>query len=358
MKPFTSRFFVSLISFICFVSSWAAAEPKDLPIGVMFHLTGDFAAWGKAYLEGVELAQEEINASGGVNGRKLKLVVEDIRFDPRATASASKKLLDIDRVPISLISTFTEVQVAGPMFERAKVPLVVVGDSDEELDRMGDYIFSTGSWVKGYAVSASRFMREGLQLKRVATLTTNNPWSKTTSSIFSSDFKALGGEVVDGGDVNPQETDFRSILLKIRGQKVDGLYAPITANSVPFFKAAREIGLTIPIVTAGGALDNDVVASEPRLVEGRYVANAYLNPNRAEAARLLTNYRTKFGQDPLYPSVMSRGYDGFMTVADALKKSSDFSSEQIKNALYRVDFQGIAILFSKIGPKMRGTYCI
>jgi ABC-type branched-subunit amino acid transport system substrate-binding protein len=55
---------------------------------------------------------------------------------------------------------------------------------------------------------------------------------------------------------------------------------------------------------------------------------------------------------------MSRGYDGFMTVADALKKSSDFSSEQIKNALYRVDFQGIAILFSKIGPKMRGTYCI
>jgi ABC-type branched-subunit amino acid transport system substrate-binding protein len=87
-------------------------------------------------------------------------------------------------------------------------------------------------------------------------------------------------------------------------------------------------------------LDNDVVSSEPRIVEGRYVANAYLNPNREEAARLLTNYRTKFGKDPLYPSVMGRGYDGFMTVADALKRSSDLSSEQIKNALYRVDFEG------------------
>ena len=81
------------------------------------------------YIEGVELAQEEVKASGGVKARKLRLVVEDIRFDQRATASASKKLLDIDCVPISLISNFTEVQVAGPIFERAKVPLVVVGDA-------------------------------------------------------------------------------------------------------------------------------------------------------------------------------------------------------------------------------------
>ena len=306
----------------------------------MLHLSGDFAAWGRAYLEGVELAHEEVNASGGVRGTKLKLVIEDIRFDARTTASASKRLLDIEHVPVALISTFSEVMVAGPMFERAKVPIVVVADSDEEIDGMGDYIFSTGSWVRGFAVSAARFMREQLGLKRVAVLATSNAWSKTTAGVFIKDFQARAGEAIDVGEVDPQESDFRTVLTKIKALKAEGLYAPITANSISFFRAAHELGLAFPIVTAGGALDNDVIAAAPDLVEGRFVTNAYLDPARAQASRLLVLYREKFGKEPSYPSVTGRGYDGLLTVVDALRRSADFSSEQIKNALYQVDFEG------------------
>jgi branched-chain amino acid transport system substrate-binding protein len=336
MKNIVRAFcFVLILPFLFTQRLFAADEIK---IGVMLHLGGDFAAWGQAYLEGITIAQEELNASGGVGGKRVSLIVEDIRFDSRLTAAASKKLLEVDKVPVALISTFTEVMVAGPMFERAKIPLVVIGDSDEEIDKMGEYIFSTGSWVKGYAVSASQFMRERLELSNVAVLATQNPWSKATASTFEEDFKKRGGQIAYQGDMNPQDSDFRTLLLKLKTRSVDGIFAPLTAHSIPFFKQARE--LDMPIITAGGALDNDVIATAPAMVEGRYVTDAFLDVNRPEAQKLINLYQRKYNKLPSYPSVTARGYDGFLAISQALQKTSKREAAEIKNALSTVDFEG------------------
>jgi len=312
---------------------------NDIKIGVMTHLTGDFAGWGQAYIQGIAIAQENINDSGGVKGRKISLIVEDTRFDSALTASAVKKLLNVDHVPVAMVSTFTEVMVAGPMFERAKIPLLVFGDSGGKIQDIGKFIFSSGTWVDGYSLSASDFLHDQLKVSKVAIVATNNAWSQSTADKFRKDFEQRGGRVIFRSDLNPSDFDFRTILSKIRTENVEAIFAPITANIIPFFEQSRNLRLKIPIITAGGALDVDVVTAAPEAVEGRYVTNAFLDSKRPQAKDLLTRYREKYKQDPKYPSVVGRGYDGLTAIALALKNTTNGSSEALAEALRHLDFE-------------------
>ena len=313
---------------------------ENLKVAVMTHLTGDFSAWGQAYIEGIMLGQERINSSGGIQGKRVTLVIEDTRFDSALTASASQKLLNIDHVQIAMVSTFTEALVAGPLFEKAKVPLLVFGDSGGKIETIGKFVFSTGTWVDGYALSASKFLVEQKNMKKVAIIATNNAWSQSTADEFGKDFEQHGGSIVYRADQNPTDTDFRTILERVRAAKADAVFAPITAGVIPFFEQARRINLQIPLILAGGALDSDVIAAAPAAVEGRYVTNAFLDKSRPQAAEFLSHYQQKYGREPMYPSVSARGFDGFKAVATALRNAKGLSGEDIQRALLTVDFQG------------------
>src|SRR4051812_10356130 len=100
-----SIFQLLILTALFMAASVARVLAEDrIKIGVMFHLTGDFAAWGEAYMQGADIAREATNASGGVNGKQVDFIVEDIRFDSRMSATASKKLLEIDKVPAAMIT--------------------------------------------------------------------------------------------------------------------------------------------------------------------------------------------------------------------------------------------------------------
>ncbi len=324
-------------SYIC---SPCLVSADDLKVGVMLHLGGDFAAWGQAYLEGIEIARAKANAEGGVGGKQISLIVEDIRFDSRVTATASKKLLEVDKVPVALISTFTEVMVAGPMFERAKVPLLVIGDSGEEIDRLGSYVFSTGTDSSGYSLAASHYFREKFKIHKVAIIATNNPWSQANADAFNRDFIAGGGKILLRQDLNPQEADFRTVLQQVKRSGVDAVFAPITSNAIPFFQQAQQLNVSLPILAAGGVLDTDIIEAAPHAVEGRYVTNSFLDKEKKEAGELLRLYDAKYHHEPRYPSVVGRGYDGFMTLLQALRGAAAPSPKEIAEAMYKVDFEG------------------
>jgi branched-chain amino acid transport system substrate-binding protein len=311
----------------------------EFKIGVMTHLTGDFAAWGQAYMDGIMLGQEQVNATGGIDGKHVALAIEDTRFDSALTASAAQKLLSVDHVAIGMVSTFTEVMVAGPMFEKARIPLLVFGDSGGKIETIGKFIFSTGTWVDGYALSASAFLSNQMKFKNVAIVATNNVWSQSTADNFRKDFEKRGGVVAYQADLNPTDTDFRTVLQKIGASKVEAIFAPITAGVVPFFDQTRRMKLEIPIIVAGGALDTDVIASAPAAVEGRYVTNAFLDSNRAQAAEFLKLYKAKFGKEPVYPSVSARGFDGILAIAAAARKSIDGRPEALREALLKLDIE-------------------
>lgn len=333
-----SRFlFATVVALFLLPISLRAED--EIKIGVMTHLTGDFAAWGQAYIQGITLAQENVNNSGGVKGRRISLIVEDTRFDSALTASATKKLLKVDRVPIAMVSTFTEVMVAGPMFEQAKIPLLVFGDSGGKIQDIGRFIFSTGTWVDGYALSASEFLHSQLKIKKVAIIATNNAWAQSTADNFRKDFEQRGGMIAFRSDLNPADSDFRTILYKIRTDKIEAIFAPITSNVIPFFEQSRNLKLQIPIVAAGGALDVDVINAAPEAVEGRYVTNAFLDFERPQAKDLMTRYRQRYKEDPKYPSVVGRGYDGLMAIALALRNATNSSSEALAEAFRHLDFE-------------------
>lgn len=342
---FWALLFVLLVGAIFLTANTFAEKPAisaqvPIKIGVMLHLTGDFGAWGEAYLRGAEVARESINAAGGVHGRPIEFIVEDIRFDSRLSATASKKLLEIDKVPAAMISTFTEAMVAGPLFERAKVPLLVIGDSGEEIDRLGDYVFSTGTWSKGYAVSASQYLTSQLKLKKIGIIATNNAWSQAAANNFAADVEPKGGKILWREDLNPQDADFRTVLQRVRTSQVDAVFAPITSNPIPFYKQAQELRLALPIIAAGGVLDVDVIEAAGPAVEGRYVTNSFLDESRPAAQVLLTSYRRKYHSAPRYPSVTGRGYDACMALIQALQTAPQPRPEMIKEALYKVDFEG------------------
>lgn len=332
------KLFYSLLTLsIILMSIVAEAQVK---IGVIAHLSGDFAQWGQAYVEGIQLAQEQINSSGGIKQTPVQIVFEDSQFNLSLTAAASSKLLNIDKISAGLISTFTEVMVAGPLFEKAQIPLLVFGDSGGQIETIGEYVFSSGTWVDGYAFSASEYLADQEKMKRVAVFATNNPWSQSVANNFSIDFQKKGGEIILRVDQNPSETDFRTILSKIKRYKVEAIFAPITAGIIPFFQQARQLKLEMPIIAAGGALDVDVIQAAPSAVEGRYVTNSFLDSKRSEASKFLSDYQAKFGKSPRYPSVSARGYDGLMTLVKAMQQAQDRNSESIQKSLLALEFDG------------------
>lgn len=329
--------FLIILTFI--ISSKTFAEDK-VKIGVMLHLSGDFADWGRSYLEGIELALDEYKINNPKEADSLKLFVEDTKFNPLLSLTAAKKLIDFKNVNICLISTFTEAKAVAFRFEESKTPLLVIGDSDEELDKMGQYVFSIGSDTKGYGTSASSFLIDTLNLKEASIINTNNPWSETTATNFKKHFQESDGKIISSYQINPDENDFKSILSKIKNDNPKAIFAPLTSNSLTFFKQLRELKIDVPTITAGGALDTDVINALKTDSEGLYVTNSYLDIKRPLASKLVESYKVKYKKEMAYPSVTARGYDGMITAFQALKLSPDKSKETIKEALYKIDIEG------------------
>lgn len=297
------------------------ASGDTYKIGVTAPLSGDAAVYGEPARNMIQIAADEINAAGGINGKKLEIVSEDDKCNGKEGANAMQKLVNVDKVAVVIGSMCSSATLAAiPVAESGKVAVFSPGASSPDLTGKSRY------FSRDYPSDAS-------QGKVLATVAYNQKKWRTVAFVqeqqdyplgiykaFSAAFQSFGGTVTKEEFPSPT-TDFRSILAKIKSQKPDAVFvdtqdAPV-GNRV--LKQISELGLNFPILVSDAVSgDPKTVSDNAKILEGALAAEFGIDASNPKFQHMNEVYKQKYGSDAPYQSYAQTEYDSVYIVRDAI----------------------------------------
>lgn len=324
-----------------------AAETDDQPIliGEVGSLTGAEATFGVSTHHGVEMAIEEANAAGGVKGRKVAVRVYDDQSKPEEAANAVTRLIAQDKVKLILGEVASSNSLAmAPKAQEAKVPMITPASTNPAVTEKGDYIFRVCfiDPFQGYVMA--KFARDTLKLEKVAVLKDNkSDYSLGLTEVFTKKFPELGGKITAVESYSKGDSDFRSQLTRIRGQKPQAIYVPGYYSDVGIIaKQAKELGLKVPLMGGDGWDSPKLFELAGSNLDGSYFSNHYSPENPDPLVqKFLTDYKKKHGSVP--DAMAALGYDATRVAIDAMKRATDLSGAALRDAIGQTkNFPGVA----------------
>jgi len=316
-------------------SNPANAQEETIKVGAILMLSGEFAVIGAEMQKGISIAVDEINSSGGVNGKKVEVIFEDSGFvNSGKLTTAAQKLLEVDNADVILMDIVDNVKPVAPIFEQSKVPVLVVWDNTKFIEGSSEYINSIGFSTEKTGEKMAEFAYTNLHLKKIAVVEHQMEWAEIIGTSFKSKFEKMGGKVVFVETVPAAEKDFRTIISKVKESSADGVYAPLAPTADVFLRQAQEQNIGVQILSGDG-ITNDVLNAAGDAAEGMYFTNLYSEDNNL-LQMLEQSYKKKYSQNPPAIVFTSLAYDGILILKDALSRTGAATPEEIKNALYTV----------------------
>lgn len=314
----------------------AKSEAATIKIGEYASLTGPTATFGQSAHKGLTLALNEVNAAGGVLGKKIELVTEDDQSKPEEARTAVLKLIRQNDV-VAVIGEMASSRslAAAPEAQRAKIPMISPGSTNPQVTQVGDYIFRVCFIDPFQGGTMARFAIDDLEVKKVAVLVdVKNDYSVGLAEFFVKKFKELGGEVLAQESYTEGDTDFRAQLTKIRELEPEALYIPGYYTEVGLIaQQARELGIDVPLL-GGDAWDSSVTLELGKdAVNNSYFTNHYSADDPDPQVRdFIKKFQDTYGGET--PEAMAvLGYDAGKLIADAIKRAGKAEPEAIRNAI-------------------------
>ena len=319
------------------------AGEGTITIGAIQPLTGSAANVGQGDRAAIELAVDEINAKGGINGKKLAILFEDGQCDAKASATAAKKLTEIDNVPAILGGACSsETMGAAPIAEKAGVVMLSNCSSNPAITNMGDYIFRAypSDSFQGKIGAEIAFSKIGA--KKIAILSCQSDWCTGIKKVFKENFLALGGQIAAEEEFAQGATDLRTQWLKVKEAAPEMVYfLAYPEETVPALRQAKELGIEVKMLGADAWGDPAIWEQ----LNGAGDGKMYTEPFSPLTDAFKEAMQKKTGKSDI--SVCSpQAYDAVYILADALKKCGG-GSACIKNELYAV--KGYAGVSGTIG---------
>lgn len=339
------------------------AAAGEIKLGCVLSTSGQLAAMGSKMADAAKLAVDEINAAGGVNGKKIKLYLEDDATDPATCLNAVKKLVELNNVKL-IIGGMTSggAKTAGPYASQRKVLLVSPSATSPELSGQSwrDYFFRTcpSDAFQG-KVMAQLAVDEGL--KKVAILAMDNPYGAGLSSVIQS---ALAGkaEVVGVVKYDPNKKDFRTELTQIKNLKPDGVFhIGYNDDGRVIYQQALSLGLDkLRWIGCDGVYGSGMFATQ---AAAEFMARAMKGtrpapPTGASYDKFRTAYKAKFNTEP--EVFCDTVYDAVKLIAAACAKAQSDDPVKVRDALLTVgqNYQGASgtITFDQQGDRISAIY--
>jgi branched-chain amino acid transport system substrate-binding protein len=202
----------------------APSSSDAIVIGVSGPLTGPNAQYGAQWKQGFDLALDEINASGGSNGRALAYEFEDSQSDPKQSVVIAQKFVADPRIGAELGDfSSTASMAASPIYQRAGLVQFGFTNSHPDFTKGGDYMWSNVISQSDNAPILADYAVKDLGLKRIAVFNLNTDWGKTTFDLFAQRAKEIGAEVVANHAYLADEKDFVSALTTVKNANPDGI---------------------------------------------------------------------------------------------------------------------------------------
>lgn len=310
-----------------------------IKIGHYASMTGETSTFGVETDNGIHLAIKELNAKGGVLGKKFEVETQDDQSKPdEAKTVAVKFAADPSIVAVIGEVASTRSLNAAPVFQKAGIPMVSPSSTNPKVTKIGDYIFRV-CFIDPFQGSVmAKFAAEDLKAKKVAIMRSQkSDYSIGLAEVFTENFKKAGGAIVADVSYNETDSDFRSQLSQIKGKSPDAIYIPGYYGEVgTIARQAREQGITVPLMGGDGWDSPDLVkgAGGPgKALEGCYFSNHYSKDDASPRVQTFVKaYQTDYnGAAP--SGLAALGYDAMMIVADAIKRANSTDRAKIKDAL-------------------------
>jgi branched-chain amino acid transport system substrate-binding protein len=297
-----------------------AGEP--IYIGVSGPLTGQNAQYGAQWKKGFDLALEEVNAQGGINGRPLEYIFEDSQSDPKQSVAVAQKFVNDSRIVIELGDFASPASMAAsPIYERAGLVQFGFTNSHPDFTKGGQYMWSNSISQSDNAPILADYAVKDLGLKRLAVLYLNTDWGRTTTDLFVKAAEERGAEVVASEGYLPEEKDFRSTLTRVREANPDGLIlVSYYADGALITQQVRTTGLTQPIVASGSIYSPKFLELAAESGEGVYTnANFFPEEQRPEVQKFVQAFKAKYNEEP--DSFAAGAYDTMILVYHVIKQA-------------------------------------
>jgi branched-chain amino acid transport system substrate-binding protein len=324
------------------------AAGDTLLLGEVGSLTGQEATFGISTKQGIELALEDINAKGGIKGKKLAVKVYDDQGKPEEAATAATRLIAQDRVAVLLGEVASSRSLAmAPIADANHVPMISTASTNPKVTKDGDqvrkFIFRVCFIDPFQGTVMAKFARENLKLDKVAVLRdVGNDYSVGLADYFVATFKQLGGTIVNDQSYKAGDQDFKAQLTAIRSKSPQGIYVPGYYTDVALIaRQARELTMKVPLMGGDGWDSSKLYEIAGGALEGSYFSNHYsVDDPSPRIQQFVKRYKAAYGEPP--DALAALGFDSAHIAAAALARAKDFSGPAIRDAIAStVEFAGV-----------------
>jgi branched-chain amino acid transport system substrate-binding protein len=313
-----------------------SSDATDAPIklGMLTPTSGDLAMYGQAVLNAAQLAIEEINAAGGVNGRQLELKYYDNEGDATKSINLFNRLADQDNIDalVGPVISGTSLVVA-PEADRRGIPMVTPTATNAEVTVGMEYVYRVCFTDPYQGAMGAKFASENLGAQTAIIFT--NVSSDYSIGLAESFTEAFPGEVLANESYTNEDNDFKAIISKIASLGADIIYIPDYYNIAGLIaKQLKEAGVEATLVGVDGwdGIQVDYAAD----AEGGFFTNHYSTSDEAEVVQtFVTTYEEEYGEVP--NALAALGYDAVKVVAAAMERAGSTDKDAVRDEIRNTD---------------------
>ena len=331
-------------------SSSAKASGDSITIGTVTTNSGTAAAYGEAEVKGFELAVSEINAKGGINGKKVKLESMDDKGDATEASNAYNKLAGDNNVLAVAGPTISATTAAvAPLADQSKLVTIAPAATSDSIET-GNYLFRTCFKDSYQGEVAARFAAENLKVKKVAVLYgTGDPYSSGVGEGFAKAAEKLGLEVVDKeSSSSADDTEYSAQLQKIQASGAELLYAPYYYSVAgPYIiPQARSVGFEGYVMGPDGYDGLKLTGDKSQYNKTYYTTHYSADDNtNTKVQDFIKSYKSKNNAEP--NTFAALGYDTIYMIKQAIEKAGENATrEDVRNAVAGMTFDGVTGKFT------------
>jgi len=335
------RYTGAVLASLLFITT---ASAQDVNIGLVAPLTGPAASYGKDILNGVSLAVEEINASGGVGGRKIILLQGDDRGSPKDAANIAQNYVSDQKV-LAMIGGATSTATFGavPVAQKGKLPFMITLASHPDLTKEGDYIFRNSVTQEVEGPALAKLVNVCLGAKTVGIVHLNNDWALAMTREFKKGLAAQAVKVLieESYDVG-ENIDYASKLMKVKATNPDVIWFGSQYNDLALvLKQAQRIDLgKTPLVGSAGNHSTGMTDVAGTAANGLYLHSMfYAESDDPKLQAFVKKFQDKYKQAPNLFS--AQAYDGIYILAREIQEGK-FTRDGLQKALSTMKpYQGV-----------------
>jgi branched-chain amino acid transport system substrate-binding protein len=342
--------FVIAIIGISVTHLFSLPEANTIKIGFVGPLSGNSSLWGQGSLDMINLAIDEINSNGGINGSKIELIIEDSKGSAESAVGAANKLIYSDNVRFVLGGIgSTDISATAPIFEANKVfGLGGVSSATGILDKT-TYAFRTSPENKLQAELIANLAINKYNLKNIAILTEQSVYAKSISDDFRKQYLALGGKFLVDIEFNEDVENLRTELIKIKDSNAEAIF--ISTKSLPksanIMRQIKELGISLKLIGGTIFVSKTVYTdSNGSLPNDAFTVGPFVDINAPKMSELNSKFKLRYGHDiPYNLFFVGAAYDGVYMLKEALLKCGE-NPECVRDYFNKINYKGITANFT------------